>query len=215
MTNKMTNKEKVKLVLERLSKLFPNARTALNWSNPLELLVAVVLSAQCTDERVNQVTKSLFKKYQTVADYAKAKQEELEQDIKPTGFYRNKAKNIIGAAQLILEKFNGQVPSNMADILTLPGVARKTGSIVLAEAYGVIAGVPVDTHVRRVSQRLSLAETDEPNKIEQQLMQLVPQTEWYHFASLLIWHGRLTCIARKPNCANCVLNDFCPSAFTF
>jgi len=211
----MTNQEKVKLVLERLSKLFPNARTALNWSNPLELLVAVILSAQCTDERVNQVTKNLFKKYRTVADYANAKQEELEQDIKPTGFYRNKAKSIIGAARLILEKYNGQVPSSMAEILTLPGVARKTGSIVLAEAYSVIAGIPVDTHVRRVSQRLGLVDTDDPNKIEQQLMQLVPQKEWYHFASLLIWHGRLTCTARKPNCTACVLNDFCPSAFTF
>lgn len=211
----MTNQEKVKLVLERLSKMFTNARTALHWSNPLELLVAVILSAQCTDERVNQVTKSLFKKYRSAADYANTKQEELEQEIKPTGFYRNKAKSIIGAAKLILEKFNGQVPNNMTDILTLPGVARKTGSIVLAEAYNVIAGVPVDTHVRRVSQRLSLANTDNPNKIEQKLMQVVPQKEWYHFASLLVWHGRLTCTARKPKCANCVLNDFCPSAFSF
>lgn len=211
----MINKEKVSLTIKRLSKLFPHARTALNWTNPLELLVAVILSAQCTDERVNQVTKSLFKKYRSAADYAHANPAELEQDIKPTGFYRNKAKSIIGAAKLIVEKYNGQVPNTMAEILKLPGVARKTGSIVLAEAYNVIAGIPVDTHVRRVTQRLGFVDTDDPNKIEQQLMPVVPQEKWYHFASLLIWHGRLTCTARKPKCNECVLNDFCPSAFSF
>lgn len=211
----MDNQTKVKLTLERLTKIFPNARTALNWSNPLELLVAVILSAQCTDERVNQVTKSLFKKYRTAADYAFTDSEELQQDIKPTGFYRNKAKSIIGATKLILEKYNGEVPKSMSEILKLPGVARKTGSIVLAEAYSIIAGIPVDTHVRRVSQRLGLATTDDPSKIEQQLMAIVPQKEWYHFASLLIWHGRLTCRARKPKCEICPLNDFCPSAFIF
>jgi len=200
-------------VIRRLEKEYPGARIALNFSNPLELLVATALSAQCTDERVNEVTASLFAKYRTAGDYANADLEQFEQEIKSTGFYHNKARNIIGAAELIVANFNGQIPKTMAELVTLTGVARKTANIVLYNAYGVIEGVAVDTHVRRLSQRLGLSQNRDPEKIESDLMMQVPKAKWGSFSYLLIDHGRAVCIAKKPKCNICVLNDICPSAF--
>ncbi len=200
-------------VVERLDKLYPNARTALHWSNPLELLVAVVLSAQCTDERVNQVTETLFAKYKTAADYAQADPRALEMDIRPTGFFRNKARNIMAAAAMMTADGGGEVPRTMAELIRLPGIARKSANIILAEAFGVIAGVPVDTHVRRLTNRLGLTTKDDPEKIEAEMMELVPRNDWYRFSSVLIYHGRAVCAARKPRCDMCVLSDICPSAF--
>lgn len=201
------------LIIERLDKLYPGARTALRWSSPWELLVAVVLSAQCTDERVNQVTADLFKKYRSVADFAGAESGQLEQDVRPTGFFRNKTKNIIGAAGMIVAEYAGQVPKTMPELLRLPGVARKSANIILAEAYGVIAGIPVDTHVKRLTNRLGLTKSADPEKIESEMMAIVPRSDWYRFSSVLIYHGRAVCVARKPKCDICVLNDICPSAF--
>ena len=202
-------------VIELLEKEHPDAKIALQYTNPIELLVATILSAQCTDERVNLVTKALFKKYTDAEDYAKADLTELEQDIKSTGFYRNKAKNIKKSSQLLVEKHNSQVPKTMEELLELPGVARKTANIVLSNAYGVVEGVAVDTHVRRLAQRLGLTESDDPTRIEADLMNLVPREKWMRITDLLIFHGRRVCIARKPKCDACVLNKICPSAFTF
>jgi len=196
-----------------LKKLFPNAGIELSFGNPWELLVAVQLSAQCTDKMVNKVTATLFKKYRTPRDFASANLEEFEQEIKPTGFYHNKARNIINAANMVVDDFGGKVPKTMAELVTLPGVARKTANIVLFNAYGIIDGIAVDTHVRRLSNRLGLSNNNDPEKIEQELMKLVPKAEWGHFSYLLIEHGRAICVARKPLCAQCVLNDICPSAF--
>jgi endonuclease-3 len=201
--------------IELLEKENPDAKIALHYTNPLELLVATILSAQCTDERVNIVTKALFKKYTKAEDYANADLKALEQDIKSTGFYRNKAKNIKKCCQLLVEKYNSQVPRTMEELLELPGVARKTANIVLSNAYGVIEGVAVDTHVRRLAQRLGLTESDDPAKIEADLMDLVPRDKWMRITDLLIFHGRRICVARKPRCDACVLNKICPSAFTF
>ena len=200
-------------IIELLEKEYPRAKTALHYTSPLEILVATILSAQCTDKRVNIVTKSLFKKYKTAEDYANADLAELEQDIKSTGFYRNKAKNIKNAGQMLVEKFDSQVPNTMEEILELPGVARKTANIVLSNAYGVIAGIAVDTHVRRLSKRLGLTENTNPDKIERDLMQRVPKSHWKRITDLLIFHGRNVCMARKPKCDSCVLNKLCPSAF--
>ncbi len=208
-------KERAAKVIELLEKAHPDAKIALNFSNPLELLVATVLSAQCTDERVNQVTKTLFNKYTKPADYANVALLELEQDIRSTGFYHNKAKNIQKASQIILDKYGGHVPKTMQELLELPGVARKTANIVLYNGYGTIAGIAVDTHVRRLSQRLGLTENEDQDKIEQDLMQLVPEEKWMHLTDLLIFHGRRVCFAKKPNCAGCVLNKICPCAFAF
>jgi endonuclease-3 len=208
-------KSKVMKIIELLEKEYPNAKTALKYSNPLELLVATILSAQCTDKRVNAVTKSLFKKYKTAEDYANADLKELEEDVRPTGFYRNKAKNIKRSGQMLLEKFHSQVPKTMDKIIELPGVARKTANIVLSNAYGVVEGVAVDTHVRRLSQRLGLTENKNPDKIERDLMKIVPRVQWEKITDLLIFHGRNICVARKPKCSLCVLNKICPSAFTF
>ena len=202
-------------VIELLEKEYPDAKIALHHTNPLELLVATILSAQCTDERVNVVTKTLFKKYTKAEDYANADLKELEQDIKSTGFYRNKAKNIKKCCQLLVEKYNSQVPRTMEELLELPGVARKTANIVLSNAYGVIAGVAVDTHVRRLAQRLGLTENEDPAKIEADLMNIVQRDKWMRITDLLIFHGRRVCVARKPKCDVCVLNKICPSAFTF
>jgi len=202
-------------MIELLEKEHPDAKIALNYTNPLELLVATILSAQCTDRRVNIVTKSLFKKYGKAEDYANASLEELEEDIRPTGFYRNKARNIKKCCQILVEKFNSQVPKTMEEMLELPGVARKTANIVLSNAYGIIEGIAVDTHVRRVAKRLGLTENDDPNKIEVDLMRKVPKDKWIRFTDLLIFHGRRICVARKPKCGICVLNKLCPSAFTF
>ena len=202
-------------IMRLLEKEWPDAKIALHYSNPLELLIATILSAQCTDERVNMVTKSLFKKYTKAEDYANARLDELEEDIKPTGFYRNKAKNIKAACKILVEKFNSEVPRTMEDMVSLPGVARKTANIVLANAYGVIEGIAVDTHVRRLAKRLGLTENDDPNKIEKDLMTIVPREKWLRITDLLIFHGRYICIARKPKCGECALNKICPSAFTF
>jgi endonuclease-3 len=202
-------------IIELLEKEYPDAKTALKYSNPLELLVATMLSAQCTDKRVNAVTKSLFKKYKTAIDYADADLGELEEDVRPTGFYRNKAKNIKNSSRLLVEKFNSQVPETMEELLELPGVARKTANIVLSNAYGVIEGVAVDTHVRRLSKRLGLTDNKNPDKIERDLMEIVPKAHWKRITDLLIFHGRNICVARKPKCSSCVLNRLCPSAFTF
>ncbi len=208
-------KQRAAKIIELLEKQYPNAKTALNYSNPLEILVATMLSAQTTDERVNIVTQNLFKKYRTPEDYANADIKELEQDILSTGFYHNKARNLKKCCQLIVEKYNSQVPKTMEEMLELPGVARKTANIVLYNAYGIISGIAVDTHVRRVSQRLGLTEHDDPAKIEQDLMQITPKDKWMKLTDLLIFHGRQVCIARKPKCEICVLNKICPSAFTF
>jgi endonuclease-3 len=201
--------------IKRLEIVHPDAKIALNFSNPLELLIATILSAQCTDKRVNIVTKSLFKRYRTAQDYAKADLKTLEEEIKSTGFYHNKAKNIKKCCQMLVEKFNGQIPKTMDELLQLPGVARKTANIVLANAYGVVEGIAVDTHVRRLAKRLGLTDNENPDKIEKDLMEIVPQKSWARITDLLIFHGRRICTAKHPNCTDCVLNDFCPSAFSF
>jgi endonuclease-3 len=205
----------VSKLIELLEKEHPDARIALNYTNPLELLVATILSAQCTDERVNIVTKMLFKKYRSAEDYANADLEVLEQDIRSTGFYRNKAKNIKGCCRMLVEKFESQVPRTMEDILELPGVARKTANVVLSNAYGVVEGIAVDTHVRRLAQRLEFTVNKDPTKIELDLMKLIPKKKWMKFTDLLIFHGRRICTAKKPKCGACVVNILCPSAFTF
>lgn len=206
---------RVNKILEILAKIYPNAKCALNFSNPLELLVSTILSAQCTDERVNLVTRNLFKKYRTPKDYAESNIRELEKQIKPTGFYRAKAKNIRNACKIIVERFNSHVPETMAELTSLPAVGRKTANIVLSNAYGVVEGIAVDTHVARVSNRLGLTKSVDPNKIEQDLIQIIPKDLWFPFTYQLIEHGRQICKARKPLCAECPLNKVCPSAFTF
>jgi endonuclease-3 len=209
----MPDKKYVAEVIRRLDKEYPGARIALKFSNPLELLVAVMLSAQTTDVTVNKVTPSLFAKYHTAGDYASARLAEFEQDIKPTGFYHQKAASIIKAARILFEKFGGKVPRTMEELVELPGVGRKTANIVLFNAYGVIAGIAVDTHVRRLSGRLGLTASTDPEKIEQDLMALIPHDRWGTFSYLLIEHGRAVCTAKKPNHEGCVLKDICPSAF--
>jgi len=206
-------KQRATEIIERLEEEYPDAKIVLNYSNTLELLVAVILSAQCTDKKVNEVTAGLFKKYREVSDYANVPLGELERDIRPTGFYRNKAKNIKGAANMIIERFGGEVPSTMEDLILLPGVARKTANIVLGNAFGVVEGIAVDTHVKRLSNRLGLSENSGPEKIERDLMEAVPRDKWFRFTYLLIEHGRAVCDAKKPKCDSCLLNDICPSAF--
>jgi endonuclease-3 len=202
-------------VIELLEKEYPNAKTALNYTNPLELLIATMLSAQTTDERVNIVTKPLFKKYKTPEDYANADLKALEQDVRSTGFYHNKASNLKKSCQMLVEKYNSQVPKTMNQLIELPGVARKTANIVLFNAYGTIEGIAVDTHVRRLSQGLGLTDQDDPAKIEQELMKIVPKENWMRLTDLLMFHGRQVCTAKKPKCEICLLNKICPSAFTF
>jgi endonuclease-3 len=201
-------------IIEMLETEYQDAETSLKYNNPLELLVATILSAQCTDSRVNIVTKSLFKKYRKAEDYAKADLKKLEEDIRSTGFYRNKARNIKKSCQILIEKFNSQVPKTMEELLGLPGVARKTANIVLSNAYGIIEGIAVDTHVRRLAKRLGFSEHTNPNKIEKDLMNIVPRDKWMRFTDLLIFHGRKICAARKTKCGICILNKLCPSAFT-
>jgi endonuclease-3 len=191
---------------------YPDARTELDWKNPLELLVATMLSAQTTDVQVNKVTQGLFAKYRTAEDYAHADQSELEEDIRPTGFYRNKARSLRNMADALVEEHGGEVPGTMQELVALPGVGRKTANVVLGNAFGVDEGIVVDTHVRRVSGRLGLTENKDAVKIEQDLMKVVPEEDWTVFSHLLILHGRRTCKARKPDCPNCILNDICPSA---
>ena len=206
-------KERLDIIIKQLEQDYPEAKTSLNYCSPLEILVATILSAQCTDKRVNIVTQSLFKKYQTVEDYANADLSELEQDIRSTGFYRNKAKNIKKAAWMIVENYNSQVPQTMEELIKLPGVARKTANIVLSNAYGTIVGIAVDTHVKRISKRLGLTKNTNPEKIESDLMQIVPKEYWKQITNLLIYHGRKVCTARKPKCSLCGLKNVCPSAF--
>jgi len=207
--------QRTEKIIELLEKQYPNAKTALNYSNPLEILVATMLSAQTTDVRVNIVTQTLFKKYHTAEDYANADLKELEQDIHSTGFYHNKARNLQKCCQLLVEKFRSQVPKTMEELIELPGVARKTANIVLYNAYDTIVGIAVDTHVRRLSERLGLTVQKDQDKIEQDLMQITPKEKWMILTDLLIFHGRQVCMARKPKCEVCVLKKICPSAFTF
>jgi endonuclease III len=199
-------------VVARLEAEYPDARTELDWSNSLELLVATILSAQTTDVQVNKVTERLFAKYRTAEDYADAPSHVLEEDIRPTGFYRNKARSLRGMASALVEEHRGEVPRTMSELVALPGVGRKTANVVLGNAFGVDEGIVVDTHVRRVSGRLGLTQNRDPAKIEQDLMQVVPKDDWTIFSHLLILHGRRICKSRKPDCPNCTLNDICPSA---
>ena len=209
----MEGKAPVEETIARLKTAYPKARTALYWSNPLELLVATILSAQTTDVRVNAVTPNLFAKYPTAADYAGADPTELEEDIRPTGFFRNKAKSLRGMARALADDHGGEVPRTMDELVALPGVGRKTANVVLGNAFGIDEGVVVDTHVRRLSNRLGFTTQNDPEKIERDLMQTVPNRDWTVFSHLLILHGRSVCKARKPACVDCVVNDLCPSAF--
>lgn len=198
-------------IITGLRKTYPDAHCELNFSNPLELLIATILSAQCTDKRVNIVTAELFKKYRSAADYASAPLAELEQAVKTTGFFRNKAKNIQGFAREVAERHAGRVPDTMESLLALPGVARKTANVILGVAFGKAEGIVVDTHVRRLALRLGLTREEEPERIEEDLRALLPRKDWIDAGHLLIWHGRRVCDAKKPACHRCVLADRCPS----
>ena len=200
-------------VIPRLKEAYPDARTELQWEKPLELLVATILSAQSTDVRVNQVTKGLFEKYRTAEDYAAADLERLEEEIHPVGFFRNKARSLKGMARVLVEEHGGEVPRTMSELVALPGVGRKTANVVLGNAFGIDEGVVVDTHVRRLTERLGLTEERDPEKIERDLLRVVPEGERTLFSHLLIFHGRRVCKSRKPDCPGCVLNHVCPSAF--
>lgn len=202
-------------VLVLLKKEYPRAKTTLRFRTPLNILVSTILSAQCTDKRVNMVTESLFKKYRKAEDYAKADIKKFEGEIRSTGFYKSKARNIVGTAKIISKDFKGRVPDSMDKLLKLPGVARKTANIVLFNSFNKIEGIAVDTHVRRLSQRLGLTKFDDPVKIEQDLMELLPKREWGRISYLLIAHGRKVCDAKKPKCPDCVLRNFCPSKKKF
>src|ERR1700682_5418683 len=206
-----TDPRRVAAILAGLDEMYPNATCELKHANPFQLLVSTILSAQCTYVRVNQVTESLYKKYPNPQAFAYANPSELEQEIRPTGFFRNKTKSIMGARKALLENFGGQVPKTMDEILTLPGVARKTGNVVLGTAFGLASGVVVDTHVIRLSRRLDLTKHEEPKKIEQDLMGVLPKEKWISFSHQLIWHGRRVCVARKPRCIECNLESICYS----
>ena len=206
-----TDPARVRAILETLDEAYPAVTCALRHENPFQLLISTILSAQCTDERVNQVTATLFPKYPNANAFAHANPKELEQDVRPTGFFRNKTKSIMGASKRILEEFHGEVPKRMEELLTLPGVARKTANVVLGTAYGIASGVVVDTHVQRLSARLDLTKNTDPKKIEQDLMQIIPQEKWILFSHQLIWHGRRVCQARKPKCLECSLEKLCYS----
>jgi len=206
-----TDPKRVAAILAGLDAAYPAATCELNYSNAFQLLIATILSAQCTDVRVNQVTQELFTKYTKPEDFAYAPPAELEKAIRPTGFFRNKTKSIMGASKGLMDKFGGEVPRTMEEILTLPGVARKTGNVVLGTAYGIASGVVVDTHVIRLSQRLDLTHNDDPKKIERDLMKVIPETKWIKFSHQLIWHGRRVCAARKPKCGECNLESLCYS----
>ena len=211
----MTVRERVARLVEALPKVYPGAHCELDHRNPLELFIATILSAQCTDKRVNMVTPALFKKYRTAKDYANAVPTELENAIKSTGFYRNKAKSIRAATSTIARKFGGKVPDSMEELRELPGVGRKTANVVLGNAFGKNEGIVVDTHVMRLSQRLGLTKQKDPEKIERDLMKLVPRERWTDWSHWLIWHGRRRCYARKPDCANCEIFQLCPSGKVF
>ena len=208
---KGTDPARVRAILQKLDEAYPAATCALTHESPFQLLISTILSAQCTDERVNQVTATLFPKYPNAQTFAYANPSELEKEIRPTGFFRNKTKSIMGASKKIVDEFGGQVPRSMDELLTLPGVARKTANVVLGTAFGIAAGVVVDTHVQRVSGRLDLTKNTDPKKIEQDLMQAIPQEKWILFSHQLIWHGRRVCQARKPRCLECNLEKICYS----
>src|SRR5690242_18517861 len=205
------DRARVRAILKGLDEAYPAATCALTHDNPFQLLISTILSAQCTDERVNQVTSTLYRKYPNAEAFAYANPAELEQEIRPTGFFRNKTKSITGASKLIVEEFGGQVPKTMEQLLTLPGVARKTANVVLGTAFGIASGIVVDTHVQRLSGRLDLTRNTDPKKIEQDLMGVIPQDKWIIFAHQLIWHGRRVCQARKPRCMECNLEKICYS----
>lgn len=213
--NVKTSQKNITKILSLLKKSYPSAHTVLDFGSPLEMLVATILSAQCTDVRVNKVTPALFIKYRSCDDYIKARPEELQNDIKSTGFYRNKAKNIQGACAVLKKKFAGKVPRTMAEMITLPGVARKTANVVLLNAYGVVEGIAVDTHVKRLSRRLGFSGNLDPEKIERDLLNITSKKDYGVVADLLVDHGRKICKSAKPNCEGCVLNKLCPSAFAF
>jgi endonuclease-3 len=204
-----TSPQRVSAILRRLDEAYPNVTCALEHETPFQLLISTILSAQCTDETVNRVTKTLYQKYRTPRDFAYANPAELEVEIRPTGFFRNKTKSVIGASKKILEEFGGEVPRTMEQLLTMPGVARKTANVVLGTAFGVAVGVVVDTHVTRLANRLDLSRNSDPKKIEQDLMQVIPQDKWILFSHQLIWHGRRVCQARKPRCVDCNLESLC------
>ena len=204
-----TDPKRVAAILAKLDQAYPNATCELNHKNAFQLLMATILSAQCTDVRVNQVTETLFRKYSDAKAFAYATPKELEQEIRPTGFFRNKTKSIMGASKGILENFGGEVPRTMEEILTLPGVARKTANVVLGTAYGIPSGIVVDTHVQRIANRLDLTRNEDPKKIEQDLMQVIPKDKWILFSHQIIWHGRRICQARKPKCMDCNLESLC------
>jgi len=207
----MEIQEKALQILHRLKGEYPDSKTALNFNTPFELLVATILSAQTTDAHVNKVTEALFKKYRTIEDYAKTPLATLQKDISSVNFYKTKAKNIQGAARMIIEKFNSKVPKTMEELIILPGVARKTANIVLSQAFGINEGIAVDTHVKRVSSRLGLTRNEDPDKVERDLMAITPREEWGNLSNLLIFHGRKICQARRPKHRECVLYDICPS----
>src|SRR2546427_12419168 len=206
-----TDPKRAAAILAKLDEAYPNATCELKHENAFQLLISTILSAQCTDVRVNQVAETLYKKYPNPKAFAYATPGELEQDIRPTGFFRNKTKSVMGASKAIIEQFGGQVPRTMEEILTLPGVARKTANVVLGTAYGIASGVVVDTHVQRLSRRLDLSTNEDPKKIEQDLMKIIPQEKWILFSHQLIWHGRKVCQARKPMCIECNLETLCYS----
>jgi endonuclease-3 len=205
-------RKRIGRIIEILRREYPDSRTALEFNTPLQILVATILAAQCTDERVNQITPALFKKYPGAADFARADRAGLELEIRPTGFFRNKAKNIIGAAARIVGDFGGRVPDRMEDLITLPGVARKTANIVLSSGYSIAEGIAVDTHVKRLSGRLGLSRQRDPEKIERDLLRIVPRKDWLDFNYMMVNHGRKVCQARKPRCPQCSLRTLCPSA---
>ena len=204
--------QRTRKIIRLLKREYPEARCSLDHTSPLELLIATILSAQCTDERVNLVTAELFRKYRRPEDYASVAVGELEADIRSTGFFRNKARAIQGACRMILERYEGRVPQTLEELLELPGVARKTANVVLGNAFGITSGIVVDTHVARLSQRLGLSAHEQPEKIERDLMELVPRRDWIIFSHLLIAHGRRVCKARKPLCAECTVEPLCPSS---
>jgi endonuclease-3 len=199
-------------ILRQLRKEFPRPKTALLHENPFQLLIATILSAQCTDERVNIVTKELFRKYKTPGDIANANVAELESEIKSTGFFRMKTKNIMGCSKALVERHGGKVPASMEELILLPGVGRKTANVVLGQAFGIVAGIVVDTHVHRLAQRMGLTSADTAERIEMDLMGVFPKKDWIDVGSIFILHGRRTCGARKPKCLECFVNEFCPSA---
>ena len=209
---RLTVKRRAREILLILKELYPDATCSLNYDTPVQLLVATILSAQCTDERVNQVTPTLFARFPDASALASADLSELEQLVRSTGFYRNKAKNIQAACQMIVSQFGGEVPQQMEQLVKLPGVARKTANVVLAHGYNIIQGVTVDTHVKRLSNRLGLTKNTDPVKIEKDLMKLLPQPDWENFSIRIIYHGRAVCQARKPNCSGCTLAHLCPTA---